>query len=271
MSKAKKTRTKLKKHSVVIIITTVLCLLLLGFLIFYLINENKFYKIESRIEEAAKKAKKDTDEIKTLGWLRVQGTDIDYPIFYAPEYEFSLDMENFVWTESNFDGINNIMYIQGHNVLNLSKKPLITESYHNRFEQLMSFTYLDFVKNNKYIQLTYKGKEYLYKIFAVSYPLTDDIDVYNVTKYSKEKLQKYIDKSKKESIFDFDVDVNSNDKILSLTTCTRMFGSNYSFKVDARMVRELEPIKNYDVKKTKEYDKVDEQMKGGSSNENEEV
>ena len=50
-----------------------------------------------------------------------------------------------------------------------------------------------------------------------------------------------------------------------------MFGNNYSFKVDARMVRELEPIKNYDVKKTKEYDKVDEQMKGGSSNENEEV
>ena len=180
-------------------------------------------------------------------------------------------MEDFVWTETDFEKLNNIIYIKGHNILNLSKNPLIADKYHSRFEQLMSFTYLDFVKENKYIQYTFKGKEYLYKIFAISYPKTSDLDLYNKSKYSKTKLKKYIDESLKNSIFKFDVDVNNNDKILSLVTCTRMFGNNYSFKVDARMVRELEPIKNYDVKKTKEYDKVDEQMKGGSSNENEEV
>ncbi len=271
MSNAKKTKRKLKKHSVVIFITTVLCLLVGGFLIFYLINENKFYQIESRVDKVAKKVKEDKAKIKTVGWLRVQGTKIDYPIIYAPNYNFTYDMEDFVWTETDFEKLNNIIYIKGHNILNLSKNPLIADKYHSRFEQLMSFTYLDFVKENKYIQYTFKGKEYLYKIFAISYPKTSDLDLYNKSKYSKTKLKKYIDESLKNSIFKFDVDVNNNDKILSLVTCTRMFGNNYSFKVDARMVRELEPIKNYDVKKTKEYDKVDEQMKGGSSNENEEV
>ncbi len=270
MSKAKK-KIKIRKKPVVIIITTVLCLLLLsGFLIFYLINENKYYKIKSRVDAVEKQAKKDKEEdYDIVGWIRVQGTNIDYPVIYAPDHNFTYDMENFAWTEVDFKKLNNITYIQGHNILNLSKNPLIAEKYHTRFEQLMSFTYLEFVKENKYIQYTFKGKDYLYKIFAVSYQTSSDIDYYNKDNYSKKKMQKYIDNALENSIYDFDIDVNSNDKIISLVTCTRMFGNSISFKVDARLVRNLESVKNYDVKKTKEYSKVEEQMKGGSSNENE--
>ncbi len=266
MSKARKTK-KIKK-SVVILITTVLCLLLVGgFLIYYLINENKYYEIESRTNKVIEKAKNDEKGYKTIGWLRVQGTNIDYPVLYAPNYDFTLDMDDFVWTEADFEELNNITYIRGHNILNLSQKPLIADSMNNRFEQLMSFTYLDFVKNNKYIQYTLNGEEYLFKIFAVSYPVTSDLDLYNNSKYTKKELKKYIDQAKKDSIFDFDVNVNSNDKIISLITCTRMLGSNYSFKVDARLVRRFENIKNYDVKKTKKYNKIEKLLKGGSADE----
>lgn len=269
MSKAKKKAIKIKKP-VVIGITAVLCLLFLcGYIIFHLINESKFYKIESRTKEVVDRNKESIkDGIKTVGWLRVQGTSIDYPIYYAPDYDYTYDMDSFVWTEADFDKFNNIVYILGHNVLNLSKQPLITSPYHTRFEQLMSFTYFDFIKENKYIQYTFKGKEYLYKIFAVSYPKTSEIDSKNVRSYSKKEIENYINTSKENSIYDFDVNVNKNDKIISLITCTRMFGSLYSFKVDARLVRRYESVENYDVKKTTKYNSIEEKMKGGSLNEN---
>ncbi len=274
MKKAKKKNRKLKKY-VVIIVTAVLCFLLFsGFLIFYLINENKYFEIESRAKDVSENTKKDKDNRETIGWIRIQGTDIDYPVLYVPDHNFTYEMGDFAWTEAKFDELNNITYIKGHNILNLSKNPLIGVKYHSRFEQLMSFTYFDFVKENKYIQYTINGEDYLFKIFAVSYPRASEIDDLNTDKYSKKEMQKYIDKAKEESIFDFDVNVNSNDKIISLITCTRMFDTAaYSFKVDARLVRKLELVKNYDVKKTKKYKEVEKQMKGGNSNEesNEEI
>ena len=263
MSKAKKMK-KIVKKSVVLLVITVLCLLLIGgFLIFYLINENKYYEIESRVNNVVKETKKDEEGYKTVGWIKVQGTNIDYRVLYAPGYNFTLDMDDFAWTEADFKELNNLVFIQGHNVLNLSTTPLIADKYHGRFEQLMSYTYLDFVKKNKYIQYTFNGEDYLYKIFAVSYPFTDDLDFFNKKQYSKKKLEEYIKESKENSIFDFDISVNGDDKIISLVTCTRMFGRSYSFKVDARLVRKFEVIGNYDVKKTKEYSKVEEKMEGG--------
>lgn len=263
MSKAKK-MTKMVKKSVVILVTAVLCLLILGgFLIYYLINENKYYEIESRVDNVAKEVKKDKEGYKTVGWIKVQGTNIDYRVLYAPGFDFTLDMDSFAWTDADFKELNNLVFIQGHNVLNLSTTPLVANEYHGRFEQLMSYTYLDFVKINKYIQYTFNGEDYLYKIFAVSYPYTADLDFPNKKKYSKKKLEKYIKEAKESSIFDFDINVNGNDKIISLVTCTRMFGRSYSFKVDARLVRKYEAINNYDVKKTKEYSKVEEKMEGG--------
>ena len=80
---------------------------------------------------------------------------------------------------------------------------------------------------------------------------------------------RYLDKSIDESVFDFDIDVNEGDKILSLVTCTRMFGhyNDIEFRVDARLVRKGELKSNYDVQKSKNYHEIEEIMKGGESDE----
>ena len=80
--------------------------------------------------------------------------------------------------------------------------------------------------------------------------------------------QKYIKKVKKNSYFDLNVSVDTNDKLLTLVTCTRFFGDNtdYSFVVDARMVRKNELISNYSLKEQKNYDKIKEIMKGDADN-----
>ena len=86
---------------------------------------------------------------------------------------------------------------------------------------------------------------------------------------SKTELKKYISKSLKDSFYDYDVDVDENDKILTLSTCTRFYGATnkYVFKIDARMVRDKENVKNYSIKGNKNYKAIKEIMEGGEKNE----
>ncbi len=263
----KKRKANYNKIIILGIAFLIFCLII-GSGIFWILS--KKYTIVSRVSNIEEYSKNDPQEYKTVGWLKVEGTNIDYPVIYGPKYDISKKVDDFVWTEADFNDLNNIVFITGHNILNLSNKPLITDANHKRFEQLMSFTYLDFVKENKYIQYTFNGKDYLYKIFAVSYVKPNELDVYNDTMYKVEELQGYINKSLKNSIFDFDVKVNGKDKVISLITCTRMMklkNANYNFKVDARLVRKGELIKNYKVKKNTNYKEIEKYMKGGDVDE----
>ena len=79
------------------------------------------------------------------------------------------------------------------------------------------------------------------------------------------ELKEYIDQSLKDSFYDFDISVDENDNIITLITCTRFYGrvNHYSFKIDARMVRDKEKIKNYSVKENSNYKKIEETMRAG--------
>lgn len=240
----------------VLLLLIIFCLLKL----FY----RKEYKIESRVENIISEKKKDDKNIKTISWIKVQGTNIDYPVIYAPGYDFAYKVEDFAWTEIDYGKLNNIVFVSGHNILNQSTNPEITADNHKRFEQLMSFTYYDFVKENQYIQYTIDGKDYLYKIYAVFYDDLDELDVYNKKSYSKEEMKTYLDDVMKKNIYDFDVDVREDDYKISLVTCTKMFGKErQSFVVNGRLLRDGEKATLSEVSKSSKYREVEKQMKGG--------
>ena len=145
---------KKKKLFLFLGILSFLCLLVaIFFLLFY-----DYYPVKARTEKIETYAQNDTDDYTTIGWLRVQGTDIDYPVIYAPGYDFSGKTDNFVWNEVNSDELLNQVTISGHNILNLSKNPLVADKNHQRFEQLMSFTYFQFLILNMIIFLSLLGK-----------------------------------------------------------------------------------------------------------------
>ena len=169
------------------------------------------------------------------------------------------------WVKIEINIIEGGNYIMGHNIMNLSQNPKITYKDHVRFEQLMSFTYLDFAKENEYVQFTIDGKDYLFKIFSVSYPDTFDVVSYNDPNLTEKDVKKFVNNSLKNSIYDYDIDVNENDTIISLITCTRMFYHEKDFVVDARLVREGESTGKYKVEKNKNYDVVEKMMKGGET------
>ena len=265
MKKKKKNRNK----NIVIIIVLILFLLLLV-VVGKLYTSIRSYKIESRIE-TLEKFKKDNPNYDTVGWLKVEGTDIDYPVITeADAIEYNDGDIQFLWQVGEMDKLNRVNSILGHNVMNLSKTPLIKEKGHVRFEQLMSFTYLDFAKRYEYIQFTIDGKDYIFKIFGVSYIDKNEVSTYNNPNDGDEYVKQIIDQAKKYSIFDYNVDVNEKDTLISLITCTRMFDQydKGNFRVDARLVRKGEKAFHYTVEKNKNFKEVEEQMKGEIKDEN---
>lgn len=263
-----KKRKNRKFNKVVPILLIILSLFIILFLFLGLIRkfDRGDYKIENRIKNVEKSKAKDGNGINTVGWLRVQGTNIDYPIIYAPGVDLNYRTQDFVWTEANFSSLNNMVYISGHNIKNLSLTPSIADRNHTRFEQLMSFVYLDFIEKNQYIQYTFKGKNYLYKIYSVYFDDINNLDLYNSDKYSSNELNNIIGNSLDKNIYVIDTDINEKDIFISLNTCTRMFGDQQLI-VNARKVRDGEEIKLSKVKKSSNYVSIDKVMKGGNSDE----
>ena len=264
-----------KKKTLLVFITSILILMtivLTTSLINFIISKTTYYKISSRVKNMEKYSK-NNKKMPAIGWIRVQGTNIDYPIIYSQTTDMFSDItEDFTWSITNATKLVNRVYIFGHNILNVSPNPIIADKNHHRFEQLPSFMYPSFAKNNKYIQYTVDGKDYLYKIFSVS--IVEDYNLYHESvEYEKKDLKEYIDKSLSDSFYDYDIDVNENDKIITLATCTRFFGvtSKYTYKVDARMVRDNEKITNYSLKENKNYKVIKEKMNEEKKGEIEDV
>lgn len=272
VQKQRKKNTKEIRRLIGIISLLFSCFIIV-LLILTFTNQEEVYTIESRVSQIKKekKTEKKEDLYNTIGWLRVQGTKIDTPIIgYQTTENISINKDDFLWNEIENEKLYNKVNIMGHNILNLSSNPMVGEEDLLRFEELMSFVYTDFAKENKYIQYTIDGKDYLYKIFAIHFDSQWMLDLYHEGNYTKKEMKNFITKVKKNSIYDFDVDVNENDKVISLVTCTRFFGDDRDkgeFVVTGRMLREGEQVTNYEVKENKNYKAVKNQMKGEDSDE----
>lgn len=267
--KKKKTKSNNKKFIIYILgglVIVLVCLLCLN--VSNLIkSNNKSFSVVSRVDDVKSAQSKDNKFSKTVGWIRVQGTNIDYPVYYAPGTDLGSVTGDFAWTEADFKDLNNIVYISGHNIKNLSSTPLITDENHTRFEQLMSFVYYDFAKDNQYIQYTFNGVDYVYKIFSISFESYLHFDNFNTERYSDDRMKKLIDDVKNDSFYDYDnIDVNEKDNLIVLDTCTRMFKDDKY--VHLRVVGKLvdnKKLLNSKVVTNKNYEEIEKIVKGGDS------
>ncbi len=231
-----------------------------------------YYIVDSRVKNIA--ATEKVEDYNTVGWLKVQGTNIDYPVVTSDDNAnpYPVDPAGYSWVIKRDAKYDDVVNINGHNIFNLSSKPEITSKDFTRFEELMAFVYYDFSRENKYIQYTHNGKDYVYKIFAVDFVPVTDMNLFLIDegKYTKNSIKKQLNFYKKHSLYDYDVDVSENDKIVSLTTCTRFFGEDnkYDFVVSGRLLRNDESMDDYNVVKNNDnYNKIEKIMKGDEINE----
>ena len=155
----------------------------------------------------------------TVGWLKVNNTNVDYPVVQATDNDYYISHnfnknDNiagwvFVDYRMKLDGTDNNVVIYGHNMKDGSMfgslKKVITKEWYNNEENL---------------NITYKtGTDVLtYKVFSV-YEIPVESYYTNTTFSSDDEHQKFLNKLKSRSRKDFGVNLTTSDKILTLSTC----------------------------------------------------
>ena len=155
----------------------------------------------------------------TIAWLKVNGTSIEYPIVKTTNNDFymthsfdkSYNSAGWVFMDykDKFDGTDNNMVIYGHNRRDGSMfgtlKNILTEEWQNNTDNFI-------------IPLITENEKSEYRVFSV-YRIEKE-DYYITTNFGTDnEFQKFIDKIKSRSVKNFDVDVNTEDHILTLSTC----------------------------------------------------
>ncbi len=252
------------------LLTIVIFILILIVSLLFVFWHSKLKRSNFMLEEVQAKiteAKEYGD--KVVGWLRVEGTNIDLPLIEVDEdTNLNRNDYDFAWTNSFPDQNKNRPAFVSHNIRNVSRNPVVGDKSMRRFEQLMSFIYPDFIRKYQYIQYTdEQGTSALYRIYAVAL-LEDDQKASFMDTYTVKEQQAYLKKSKKESLYNIKTDVSAKDSLLTLFTCTRFYGNStsYSFRVDARKLRKGEQQTLAKVKTTNNYQPIQERMGEGEEN-----
>lgn len=156
-----------------------------------------------------------------IGWIQVEGTDIDYPILYDTTYNLYYLNHNFKGTNTaygsifvmgenanDFTDFNTVVY--GHNMLDGSM-----------FAQLHQFRKKEFFDSHGQIILYTPDRKLTYQVFA-SYR-RDNLNIIANNDFSTEEFRaEYIDSVyAQEAVANFNPEyaVTASDRILTLSTC----------------------------------------------------
>lgn len=183
----------------------------------------------------------------TIGWIKVPGTNIDYPVVQSTDnnyyvyknYNKQYDKNGVIYAdyECKFGSslsTNTIIY--GHNWSNVYSRKVADPS-DIMFGQLPSFHTLSFAQQNPFIYFSTTEKDYVWQIFAVFY--TEESFNYIEASPSKDYYKTMLSEALKRSIHNYNVNVTTSDDILTLSTCTRVYGqrSDQRFVVMAKRVK----------------------------------
>ena len=161
------------------------------------------------------------------GWIKIDNTNINYPIVQGKDNSFYLDKDinkNYLSSGSifmnylnhGFNDENTVLF--GHHMRNKTM-----------FAQLKKYKEKEFFYGDNDIVIEVENDKVLkYKVFSAY--VTDANDNYIKTNFDdKDQYKEFLEDIKNKSLYKSDIDVNENDKIITLSTCS------YEFN-DARMV-----------------------------------
>ncbi len=158
----------------------------------------------------------------TVGYIKINGTNINYPVVqsndndYYLKHSFTKSYSQSGWIfldyRNNIDTLdkNNIIY--GHNMINGTMFSNLTKMLNKNF-------FND--DQNLYINLDTQTRSTLWKIFSV-YVTNPETYYLSVNFKSDSEYLDFINNIKSKSMYSFNENLNSNDKILTLSTCTNL-------------------------------------------------
>lgn len=156
----------------------------------------------------------------TIGWIKVNNTKVNYPVVQYSDNDYYLthayDKSNniigwiFADYRNDFNEINKNTIVYGHSMVNgglmfTTLDKVLNETWYSN-------------ENNLNIEFSIKNNKYMWKIFSI-YVIDTTNDYLYINFDTNSDFFNFVDKIKDRSIYNFNQDINENDKILTLSTC----------------------------------------------------
>lgn len=155
----------------------------------------------------------------TVGWIKVNGTKINYPFVHTNDNEYYLkhtfdktsNKKGWVFLDFRNDienlSENTILYAHGlvNNQMFGSMRKVIKPTWYNN-------------KNNHIITVATPSGTRHFKFFS-SYTILPESYYITTNFKTEDEFKIFIDTIKQRSVYNYGVDVNINDKILTLSSC----------------------------------------------------
>ncbi len=198
-------------------------------------NNASMQKDENGVFIAFKELMKNNSDIKA--WMKIEGTNINNPVYQTTNNDYYIDHD--MNKQSSRYGA---LFIDKDAAITATgnSKNVVVYGHHMRdgtmFGTLKKYTDINFYKQHPVIDFTTLYLDADYKVFAVfitnTKPEQDNGEVFNY-RYpefaSEEDFLSFVNNVKVRSIIDTGVEVDAQDELLTLSTCT------YEFD-DARLV-----------------------------------
>lgn len=172
----------------------------------------------------------------TVGWLTVNNTRIDYPVVQAKDNDYYLRRDYyqnknrhgwiFMDYRNNPDELNENTIIYGHNLANQTMFGTLRYA-------LNSYWYKK--SANQIITFNTPNENMKFQIFSI-YTIPTTNDYLDITFPTTDAYQTFIDLVKGRSIYDFNIEVTTDDKILTLSTCAN--GNDKRLVIHAKLIKE---------------------------------
>ena len=177
-----------------------------------------------------------------IGWLKIDDTNIDYPVMQSQNEEYYLDHDY----EQNYDK-NGALFISadariwprsqniivfGHNMKsgkmfgNLSKYK--KKSYYEKHKTIQ----FDTLYEKGTYQVMFAFTEKVYDVDEVAFKYYQFIDA-----YSEEEYNSYMEEMKRKSLYETQVSTQYTDSLLTLSTCDHDTPDAERFVVVAKKIR----------------------------------
>ena len=157
---------------------------------------------------------------ETIGWITVNKTKVNYPVVQHTDNNYYLKHD----FKKNNNAYGWIFMDYRNNIYNMSDNTILYG--HNSVKDAMMFGSLRYTTNeswyknseNQIITFNTKVKNMKWRIFSIyRIPVTNDYLYANFA--DRNEYQTFLNTLKGRSIYDFGVEVNSDDHILTLSTC----------------------------------------------------
>ena len=181
---------------------------------------------EEETERMLKVEKLQEENEDIIGWIEIEGTNINYPVLQGDDNEYYLthnykkekSEKGSIFLDSEYDWSipSNNLLIYGHNIMN-----------DLMFKDLLKYADKEFYKEHPVIRFTTKEHDGEYEIISAFKSKVFNKSDTNVFRYynfmnaeTEEEYNEFVENAKKASLYEIEATAKYGDELITLITCS---------------------------------------------------